>query len=80
LVGNKFISFGRGVSPDMNTSTKIATLDCKSRLLNSLQRDDLEINSQNTNTEKKVFRTEDGSYLTVIKIEYTNSQNNILFL
>ena len=78
--GNKYISFGRGVSPDMNTSTKIATLDCKSRLLNSLQRNDLEINSQNANTEKKVFRTEDGSYLTVIKIEYTNSQNNILLL
>ena len=74
--GNKFISIGRGISPEMNTAKNIAILDSKSKLLNALERNDLEINASNSKNEDKFFKTSEGEYLSLVKIEYNYSQNN----
>lgn len=81
--GNKYTAYGRGVSPDMNTSKNISILEAKTKIINYLKIDNLNITNDNSSKTRSMFQIDDENgrkYISVVKMIFTYSQNNILLL
>jgi hypothetical protein len=81
--GNKYIAYGRSVSNDRKTSDNNSILEAKTNIINYLKVDNLNITNDNSNKIRSMFQEEDENgrkYISIVKIIFTYSQNNILLL
>lgn len=81
--GNKYIAYGRSVSNDRKTSDNSSILEAKTNIINYLKIDTLNITNDNSNKIRSMFQVEDENgrkYISIVKMIFTYSQNNILLL